>query len=105
MMMITLLSMAGIPPTVGFFTKLWVLKSLVDVNMTWVAVMGLIFAVMGAFYYLRLIKIMYFEEPTELVKLSLPHGLTAVFSAHCLSLLLLGIFPGTLIAVCIAAFH
>ncbi len=105
MMMITLLSMAGIPPTVGFFTKLWVLKSLVDVNMTWVAVMGLIFAVMGAFYYLRLIKTMYFEEPTESARLSFPRGITAIFSTHCLSLLLLGIFPGSLIAVCMAAFH
>ncbi len=61
-MMIVMLSMAGIPPTVGFFTKLLVLKALVDAHMTSVAVIGLIFAVIGAFYYLRIIKIMYFED-------------------------------------------
>lgn len=105
MMMITLLSMAGIPPTVGFFTKLWVLKALVDANMMWVAVSGLIFAVMGAFYYLKLIKIMYFDAPIESARLIFPRGITALFSAHCLSLLVLGIFPGALIALCIAAFH
>jgi len=105
MMMITLLSMAGIPPTVGFFTKLWVLKALVDSNMTVVAVLGLLFAVMGAFYYLRLIKNMYFEDPIETTRLVFPHGITAIFSAHCLSLLLLGIFPGALVAVCMTAFH
>jgi len=105
MMMITLLSMAGIPPTVGFFTKLWVLKALVDSNMTLVAVLGLLFAVMGAFYYLRLIKNMYFEDPIETTRLVFPRGITAIFSTHCLSLLLLGIFPGALVAVCISAFH
>ncbi len=63
MMLIVMFSMAGVPPTVGFFTKLLVLKALVDVHLTWVAILGLIFTVIGAYYYLRIVKIMYFDQP------------------------------------------
>ncbi len=104
MMMIVMLSMAGVPPTVGFLTKLLVLKALVDVHMTWVAVMGLVFAVIGAFYYLRIIKVMYFDEPVDKAALKLPRTTTAIFSVNCLSLLYFGIFPGALISACVAAF-
>lgn len=104
MMMIVLLSMAGIPPIVGFFAKLLVLKALVDAQMTWVAVLGLLFAVIGAFYYLRVIKVMYFDEAADETPLELSTTTTAIFSANCLSLLYFGIFPGALIAACINAF-
>lgn len=103
MMMIILFSMAGVPPTVGFFAKLLVLKSLVDVHMTWVAVTGLMFAVVGAFYYLRIVKTMYFEEPVTDIKPIISKPTAVLFSANCLSLLYLGIFPGTLIAACFNA--
>ena len=103
MMMIVLLSMAGIPPTVGFLTKLLVLKALVDVHMTWVAVLGLVFAVIGAFYYLRIVKVMYFDEPIEAAPVKLPRIATLIFSANCLSLLYLGILPGALISASINA--
>lgn len=104
MMMIVMFSMAGVPPTVGFFTKLLVLKALVDAHLTWVAVLGLIFAVMGAFYYLRIIKVMYFDSPELTTPIHLPKGVSAVFSANCLSLIYFGIFPGTLITLCMNAF-
>lgn len=104
MMMIVMFSMAGVPPTVGFFTKLLVLKALVDVQMTWVAVVGLIFAVMGAFYYLRIIKVMYFDEPESTEKIQLSRGTSIVFSTNCLSLLYFGMFPSALITLCINAF-
>ncbi|MDP3562206.1 MAG: NADH-quinone oxidoreductase subunit NuoN [Legionellaceae bacterium] len=104
MMMIILLSMAGIPPTVGFFAKLLVLKALVDVHMTWVAVLGLLFAVIGAFYYLRIVKVMYFERAIDTSSIRLPRTITIIFSANCLSLLYLGIFPSALIAMCVSAF-
>lgn len=103
MMMIILFSMAGVPPTVGFFAKLLVLKALVDVEMTWVAVVGLIFAVVGAFYYLRIIKTMYFEAPDESVAIKLPKPAAALYSVNCLSLLYFGIFPGALITACVNA--
>ena len=103
MMMIILFSMAGVPPTVGFFAKLLVLKALVDVEMTWVAVIGLIFAVVGAFYYLRVIKTMYFEAADDVTVVKLPKPAAALFSVNCLSLLYLGIFPGALITACVNA--
>ena len=99
MMMIVLFSMAGVPPTVGFLTKLLVLKALVDVHMTWVAVLGLVFAVVGAFYYLRLVKVMYFDEPMERLPVKLPAVTTLIFSVNSLSLLYLGVFPGALISL------
>lgn len=104
LMMIVLFSMAGVPPTVGFFTKLLVLKALVDVHMTWVAVLGLLFAVIGAYYYIRIVKVMYFDEPKVLEPINIPTGTKLLYSANCLSLLYFGIFPSALIAACINAF-
>lgn len=104
MMMIVMFSMAGVPPTVGFFTKLLVLKALVDVHMTWVAIVGLIFAVIGAFYYLRIIKVMYFDEAVDVTPVKLSRTTTLIYSVNCLSLLYLGIFPGALISACVNAF-
>ena len=104
MLMIVMLSMAGIPPAVGFFTKLLVLKALVDVNMTWVAALGLIFAVIGAFYYLRIIKVMYFDDTEDRTPIVMSKTTKLIYSANCLSLLYLGIFPGALIGVCMNAF-
>lgn len=104
MMLLVMFSMAGVPPTVGFFTKLLVLKALIDVHLTYVAVVGLLFTVIGAYYYLRIVKIMYFDEPTIHEPITLSIGSTWVYSANCLALLYLGIFPGALIAACINAF-
>lgn len=104
MMMIVLFSMAGVPPTVGFFTKLLVLKALVDAQMTWVAVLGLFFAVIGAYYYIRIVKVMYFDEPTKTAQIVLPRFLTTCYSLNCLLLLYWGVFPGALISLCISAF-
>lgn len=104
MMMLVMFSMAGIPPTVGFFAKLLVLKALVDVHLTWVAVLGLIFAVIGAFYYLRIIKVMYFDQPESTTSIQFAKTPQLLFSVNCLSLLYFGIFPASLIALCINAF-
>lgn len=105
MMLIVMFSMAGVPPTVGFFTKLLVLKALVDVNLTWVAVIGLLFTVIGAYYYLRIVKIMYFDKPATEDKITIGTGVNIIYSINCLALLYLGIFPSALIAACIAAFN
>lgn len=101
LMMVTLFSMAGVPPTVGFFTKLLVLKALVDVQWIWVAVFGLVFAVVGAFYSLRIIKVMYFDAPLHLEPIILPRVATYALSLNGLALLFLGIFPSALISVCV----
>lgn len=104
MMMIVMFSMAGVPPTVGFFTKLLVLKALIDAQMVVVAVFGLLFAVIGAFYYLRIIKVMYFDEPLVSDRLVLCKVPTVIFSLNCLSLLYFGIFPATLMTLCVNVF-
>jgi len=104
MFMIVLFSMAGVPPTVGFFTKLLVLKALVSTGHAGLAVFGLVFAVIGAFYYLRLIKVMYFDAPADWSPAPVPKGTAMVFSANCLLLLYWGIIPGALIAACIRVF-
>ena len=103
MMMITLLSMAGIPPMVGFFAKLWVLKALVDVQLTWVAILGLVFAVIGAFYYLRVIKVMYFDAPLNKEGIRISTSMKTMYSINCLSLLCLGLFPSWLMTLCMNA--
>lgn len=104
MMLIVMFSMAGVPPTVGFFTKLLVLKALFDVQLAWVAILGLLFTVIGAYYYLRIVKIMYFDQPTISEPVVISKGNNLFYSINCLSLLYLGIFPGALIAACINAF-
>ncbi|ASQ44866.1 NADH-quinone oxidoreductase subunit NuoN [Legionella clemsonensis] len=104
MMLIVMFSMAGVPPTVGFFTKLLVLKALVDVHLTWLAVFGLLFAVIGAYYYVRIVKVMYFDEATDTTSVTLSTPMNLIFSANALSLLFLGLFPAGLINACINAF-
>lgn len=104
MMLLVMFSMAGVPPTVGFFAKLLVLKAVVDVHMTWVAIWGLLFTVIGAYYYLRIVKIMYFDQPIHSEPVVISKGNNLLYSLNCLSLLYLGIFPGALIATCINAF-
>lgn len=105
MMMIVLFSMAGVPPTAGFFIKLAVLKALVEVHLTWVAVIAVLFAVVGAFYYLRIIKVMYFDDAKIMTPLSLGGKMAkCCFSLNCLALLYFGLFPSSLIAVCSTVF-
>lgn len=104
LMMVILFTMAGVPPTVGFFTKLLVLKALVDVHLTWVAILGLLFAVVGAYYYIRIVKVMYFDTPTEIAPIKLSMVSKTVFSLNSLVLLYWGIFPSALITACMSAF-
>lgn len=103
-MMIVMFSMAGIPPTAGFFAKILVLKSLVDNQLLWLAVLGLLFAVVGAYYYLRIVKVMYFDSPTSMVKIKCNKSVLLLFNLNVLAILFLGLFPSVLIQACINAF-
>ena len=62
---IFMFSLAGIPPLAGFFGKLYVFKAAIDAGLTWFAVIGVVLSVVGAYYYLRIVKLMYFDEPAE----------------------------------------
>jgi len=99
-MLIIMFSMAGVPPAVGFFAKLSVLTALVNSGLVWLAVYAVIFSVIGAFYYLRVIKFMYFDKPTDNSPLTMPFDMRAVLSVNGLVILALGIYPTALMALC-----
>jgi NADH-quinone oxidoreductase subunit N len=100
MMLMIMFSMAGVPPMVGFYAKLFVLGSVIDAGLVWLAAYGVLLAVVGAFYYLRIVWFMYFTEPTDRVPLAAPPDLRWVISANCLALIALGFFPGVLLDLC-----
>ena len=103
---IAMFSMAGVPPTVGFYAKLTVLQAVVQVDMVWLAIAAVLFSVIGLFYYLRIIKVMYFDKPAQDQITTIKEALDVklLLSANSLSLILLGLFPSTLMAYCILAF-
>ncbi len=103
-MMIILFSMAGVPPTVGFYAKLSVLKSVVDIDLVWLAAYGVLFSIVGIYYYLRVVKIMFFDDPQDSAEIDPGITLRVVLSANGLLILGLGVFPAGLMATCVAAF-
>lgn len=103
MMLLLMFSMAGVPPTVGFYAKLSVLQAVVSVDMVWLAIVAIIFSVIGAFYYLRVLKFIYFEKAEDREPLQAPFEMQAALSANGIAVLALGLFPGSLMAMCAAA--
>jgi NADH-quinone oxidoreductase subunit N len=99
-MMVLMLSMAGVPPALGFFAKLSVLEAVVNAGFVWVAVIAVIFSIVGAFYYLRIIKLMYFDKAEDDQPLEAGADMKAVLSVNGIMVLMLGIFPGGLLALC-----
>jgi NADH-quinone oxidoreductase subunit N len=108
-MSIFMFSLAGIPPTVGFYAKLSVLQALVSTNVAgyvWLAVVAVLFSLIGAFYYLRLVKVMYFDEPADprpLDPAASSGEVRAVLSLNGAAVLLFGLLPGGLMALCAGA--
>jgi NADH-quinone oxidoreductase subunit N len=100
-MLMLMFSMAGVPPFVGFWAKLAVIQAVLDVGQLWLAIVAVALSVVGAFYYLRVVKLMYFDEPTDRAALTGGGGaMRFVLSLNGLAVLLLGLFPGMLIALC-----
>ncbi|SOE48293.1 NADH-ubiquinone oxidoreductase chain N [plant metagenome] len=103
-LLLLMFSLAGLPPLVGFYAKLAVLQAVVSAGHVWLAVTAVIFSLIGAFYYLRVVKVMYFDEPEEgapaLTTGCVQRGLMTVNGAL---ILLLGILPGGLMAVSVQA--
>jgi NADH-quinone oxidoreductase subunit N len=100
MMLLVMASMAGVPPLLGFYAKLSVLSAVIDSGLLWLAIFGVVMAVIGAFYYLRVIRYMFFEDAVDQAPLSSALDLKLVISANSLLLLGLGIFPGLLLDLC-----
>jgi len=104
MMMFVMFGMAGVPPFVGFYAKFAVIWAAVEAGLIWLAIASVVFSVVSAFYYLRLVKIMYFDEPVEgtpLLEAAADSRL--VMSVNGLLILGLGIFPGGLMTLCMRA--
>jgi NADH-quinone oxidoreductase subunit N len=104
LMMVVMFSLAGIPPTAGFYAKLAVFQAAVIAGHVWLAVAAVMLSLVGAFYYLRVVKLMYFDEPKESAKTVAPVTVMgSVLSLNSLALLWFGILPGGLMAICVAA--
>ncbi len=105
-MAILMFSLAGLPPTVGFYAKLSVLQALITTNLEsyiWLAVFAVVLSLIGAFYYLRVIKVMYFDEPVETAPIVTTYDVRALLSLNGAAVLLLGLLPGGLMTWCAQA--
>lgn len=103
MMLLFMFSMAGVPPTVGFFAKLGLLEALIEAHLVWLAAIALLFAIIGAYYYLRVVMLMYFEEPAkefvgQKIKMSLDRMIAITLNG--MAALILGLLPSGLIDLC-----
>jgi NADH-quinone oxidoreductase subunit N len=106
-MALLMFSLAGIPPLVGFYAKLSVLQALVTTNLNgylWLAVVAVLLSLVGAFYYLRVVKVMYFDEPAaDARRIYGERGVQALLAVNGAAVLLLGLLPGGLMAMCSSA--
>ena len=102
-MAIFMFSLAGIPPTVGFYAKLSVLQALISTNLEgywWLAGVAILFSLIGAYYYLRIVKVMFFDEPRDSTALSGPGGVKVLMSLNGVAVLALGLMPSGLMTWC-----
>jgi len=100
LMLVTMFSMAGVPPTLGFYAKFSVLQAALEAGFVWIVVFSVLMAVVGAFYYLRIIKLMYFDEPLDDAIIDAPLDMRMVLSVNALALLGVGLMPQGLLELC-----
>ncbi len=98
MMMILMFSLAGVPPTMGFYAKFSVLQAVLSTGQVWLAVVAVILSVVGAFYYLRVVKLMYFDEPLDDHPIVVNADMRIALSVNGIALLALGLLPGPLMS-------
>jgi NADH-quinone oxidoreductase subunit N len=102
-MMLVMFSLAGIPPTVGFYAKLAVLEATMNAGLTWLAILAVITSLFGAFYYLRIVKLMYFDAPQDSSPIVSHASNRAMLTINGVAVLVLGIIPGPLMSLCLQA--
>jgi NADH-quinone oxidoreductase subunit N len=100
LMLLIMLSLAGLPPMVGFFAKLAVLQAALQAGYVWLVVVAVMFSLIGAFYYLRVVKVMYFDAPTDVSLIQPESDMRLMLSANGIAVLVLGIFSQPLLALC-----
>jgi NADH-quinone oxidoreductase subunit N len=101
--LVMMFSLAGIPPTVGFAAKLGVLEALVDGEHTFLAVIAVMASLIGAFYYLRVVKVMYFDQPVRETTISGSGFAKGILGINSILVLVLGIVPAGLMSLCLDA--
>jgi NADH-quinone oxidoreductase subunit N len=103
MMLLVMFSLAGIPPTIGFYAKFSVIMAAVGAGFTWLAVVAVMSSLIGAFYYLRIVKLMYFDDPTDQAPIVARGDNRALLSANGVAILFFGVFPQWLMGWCVVA--
>ena len=103
LMLVLMFSMAGVPPTAGFFAKFMVIQSVVNAGMAWLAVAAVLFSVIGAYYYLRVVKLMYFDAPTDSAPIQASGDMKVLLSVNGLALIAFVPWAGALIDLCRSA--
>ena len=101
LMLLLMFSMAGMPPTVGFYAKLAVLQAVISAGFVWLAVVAVLFSLIGAYYYLRLVRLMYFDAPADTAPIAPRGDVRLLLSANGLAMLLFGILPEPLMSLCL----
>ena len=104
MMLVVMLSMAGIPPFIGFYAKFFILQQVISAGFVTLAVVAVVFAVISAYYYLQIIKSMYFEEADKDITITAPMDMQLVLSINAVLILVVGIFPDFLIKLSLSLF-
>ena len=99
-MLMLMFSMAGVPFFVGFFAKFSVLQVVVATGQMWLAIVAVLFSLIGAFYYLRVVKVMYFDQPEDETPIAAGTDLRVLLSINGLAVALLGVFPSNLLFLC-----
>jgi NADH-quinone oxidoreductase subunit N len=102
-MTVFMFSLAGVPPLVGFYAKLAVLQALVSTNQAayiWLAVVAVLMSLIGAYYYLRIVKVMYFDPPARTESLVRGRGVGALLAINGAAVLFFGLLPGGLMNLC-----
>jgi NADH-quinone oxidoreductase subunit N len=106
-MLVLMFSLTGVPPTAGFYAKLVVISSAINAGLVWLAVVAVIFSLIGAFYYLRIVKLMYFDDvvaaPGVSGPVAGPQEMRLLLSANGIALLVLGLIPQPLMSLCFVA--
>ena len=100
LMLIAMFSLAGVPPAIGFYAKLAVLQTVVELGYVWLAVVAVAFSLIGAFYYLRVVKLMYFDEPIDTSPIVAPRDARWLLSINGVAVLVFGILPQPLFVLC-----
>jgi NADH-quinone oxidoreductase subunit N len=102
-MTVLMFSLAGVPPMMGFMAKWAVLQAVTATGQVWLAVVAVMFSLIGAFYYLRVVKVMWFDEPADTTAINTPLDMRVVMSVNGIAVVLLGVMPGTLLGACLTS--